>query len=182
MKNNFKTLLICCLISIAMFGCKSGRTKMSEEISALEKKAFNDSTGQVDAAATHTLLESYISFSKKYTEDTLSPKYLFKAAQVCMRMSQGNSAIQYLDMLYTNYPKNEKASTALFMQGFVYETILKDKEKAVVCYNKFLKEFPTHPLAKDAKYCVENINKTEEEMIKEFEEKAAAAAASNPVK
>jgi hypothetical protein len=42
-------------------------------------------------------------------------------------------------------------------------------EDASRYYRLFLKKYPNHPLAKDAKISLDNIGKTPEDLVKEFE-------------
>ena len=57
------------------------------------------------------------------------------------------------------------------MQGFVNENLLMDMDKAKYHYERFIKEYPNHALAKDTKVLIENLGKTPEELIKSFQEK-----------
>ena len=69
------------------------------------------------------------------------------------------------------YPNYEKASTCLFLQGFVYETQENDNAKAQNIYQEFISKYPNHSLIEDAKFSLNNLDKTDEEIIREFEQR-----------
>ena len=48
---------------------------------------------------------------------------------------------------------------------------MKNLQKAGDAYREFLRKYPNHPLAKDAKTSLDNLGKPLDEIIKEFEAK-----------
>ena len=62
----------------------------------------------------------------------------------------------------------------LFLQGFVYESQLHNIIRAKEAYTEFIRKYPRHQLAKDAQFSIENLGKSDEELIKMFEEKNRA--------
>ncbi|PKL83851.1 MAG: hypothetical protein CVV24_03010 [Ignavibacteriae bacterium HGW-Ignavibacteriae-3] len=74
-------------------------------------------------------------------------------------------AIGYYHKLYEEFPKNEKSSKALFMAAFIEANELKKIDDARKSYETFLKEYPNHELASQAKIELGNLGKTPEEIL-----------------
>jgi hypothetical protein len=58
------------------------------------------------------------------------------------------------------------------MIGFIYANELKDFEKAKIAYEKFLKDFPEHEMAKDARWEIDHLGKD----ISDIEELTSASS------
>ena len=69
------------------------------------------------------------------------------------------------------YPNSAKASESIFLCAFIYDTYLQKYDDARRYYKMFLKKYPNHPLAKDAQISLDNLGKTPDELVKEFESK-----------
>lgn len=65
-------------------------------------------------------------------------------------------------------------STVPSAAAFIYENQLHGAEKAKKLYEEFMKKYPDHELAKDVKFSLDHIGKSDEELIKEFEAKQKA--------
>ncbi len=167
----------CCLL-LTLASCTSEQQKLQQSIDAKEKELYGDSTMVMDFAKAKDMIALYADFVKKYPENEKAEDYLFKAGEVSMGAMQSNVAIKYFEQYYEKYPKADKAPYSLFMQGFIYETQLNNTEKAKWCYEKFIRDFPTHKLAEDAKYSIANLGKSEEELIREFEAKLKGDSAT----
>ena len=172
-----KLLTACCLL-LTLASCTSEQQKLEQAIAAKEKELYGDSTMKVDFSKARDMIALYSDFVKKYPEDEKAEDYLFKAGEVSMGVMQSNVAIKYFEQYYLKFPKAEKAPYSLFMQGFIYETQLQNTEKAKWCYEKFIRDFPEHKLAEDAKYSIANLGKSEEELIREFEAKLKGDSAN----
>ena len=59
----------------------------------------------------------------------------------------------------------------MFLQGFIYETQLNDTSKARVIYEQVIQKYPNTQFAIDSKASIDNLGKTPEQLIKEFEAK-----------
>lgn len=154
-----------------MIACQSAKDKSSQNINALEKKLHDNPAMAMDKTFTRELTLAYSEFVEKFSDDTLSAEYLFRAGEIANGIMLPNDAISYFKKVYEKYPAHNKAATSLFLQGFVYETQLKNIEKAKTIYNEFLAKYPQHQLAKDVQFSLDNLGKSDEELIKMFEEK-----------
>lgn len=127
------------------------------------------------------LMKAYIAYGRRFKDYQLAPDYLFKGARLCSELNRTAESIKYFDKLYNNYPKFEDRPLALFMKAFVLENHAQNLEEAKSVYEQFLEKYPNHEMADDAQISIQNLGKTPEQIIREFEirdslEKAKASA------
>ena len=87
--------------------------KLEYEISKLEEKLHNEIEPDKEKAI--AMIDKYLDYTEKYPDDSLSPEYLFKAAEIAMNFSQPHNAIRYLTQIEDNYLKYPKYPTAIFL-------------------------------------------------------------------
>ena len=155
-------------------GCSPSREKRVSRISSLEKRLFAPETVNFDKAAADSLLAMYETYIKEYPGDSLSPGYLFKAANVAMNTDDGKKAVVLFDQYIKDYPTHKKAAMCMFFKGFVYENNLHDYQKAHETYLLFIEKNPTNDFVKDARMALMNLGKTPEMLVREFEAKRQA--------
>ena len=56
-----------------------------------------------------------------------------------------------------------------FLKAFIYDNNLKDIKKARTAYSDFIQKYPKHELTDDAMISMDNLGKTPEQIVKEFE-------------
>ena len=170
---NIKNIFLLSLISLfTIISCKPGKDEDLTYIKKLEEQCYSPKAVKLDNKLANELILAYADFCNKYPQDTLSPGFLFKAGEVAMSLNLGTQALEYFGRFKAQYPNLKKAPHCLFLEGFIYETILKDLVKAKEKYLEFLEKYPNHELAKDAKASIELLGKSPEDVIKSFEEKA----------
>ena len=99
------------------------------------------------------------------------PENLHLAAETARTIRDPEKAIELFDWLTTQYPQHPRGITALFLKGFVIDNDLKDYTRAGEVYNEFLTRYPTHEFAESAKFMLQNLGKSDEELIQMLEEK-----------
>ena len=153
--------------------CQSPKEKLTDEIRKGEAKLYGDSVKTFDRPAAEAVFKNYITFADTYKDDSISAEYLFKAGDLSNGLGRSTEAISVFDRLRASYPNHPKSATALFMQGFIYETAVHDKDKAKEKYAEFIQKYPDHKLAPSAKASLDQINSnlSDEELIKMFEAK-----------
>jgi tetratricopeptide (TPR) repeat protein len=117
-------------------------------------------------------------------------KYTFKAANLNMNMGDGTKAIELFDKFIEKYPDEPKAIVSMFFKAYIYENQIKNLDKAKELYLQFVEKYPNNDFAKDARMALQNLGKSPEQMVREFEEKqkadsiriADSLAALKPVK
>lgn len=167
MKNYHILILFVCIF---LASCMNEKDKMIHAVQAKEKELMSDSLKSIDRKKAIEMIDLYTQYAEKYPDDTNGYEYIFKAADISNGIGQYQQAIN----LYKEVSSNQafrKRAVALFLQGFIYENQLRDYFKAREIYEKFLEFYPEHALADDVRYSLQNLGKTPEELIKEFEKK-----------
>lgn len=162
------------VFSVILFSCTSPRDKAINEIIELEKSVYSDTTGIIDKTKVAELIDHYVSYADKYPEDSKSPEYLYNAANVSMNLMNSQKAITLFNRIMKEYPGYEKNAECLFMTGFIYDNNLQDFDKAKEIYEEFLDKYPDDEFADDAQASIDNLGKSLEEIIEEFEQKNKA--------
>jgi tetratricopeptide (TPR) repeat protein len=99
-----------------------------------------------------------------------TPKYLFNASEIARTIKTFDKTLYLYDWIIDKYPQFEKAPMALFLKGFILENDLNNMEKAKEVYREFLEKYPAHDLADDVQFLLDNIGKSNEEILKMIEE------------
>lgn len=164
-------LLISCLYSCNSTGKVEEKNKLLLKIQQSEKKLYNDSLMELDITTADSIINLYSNFANRYSDDSSSAEYLFRAAEICKTLNKGRQSLLYYERVENNYPQFSKMPICIFMQGFVCENLLKDFENAKYHYQRFIDKYPKHALVHDTKILIENLGKSPEELIKSFQEK-----------
>jgi outer membrane protein assembly factor BamD (BamD/ComL family) len=168
MKLKLYPIISICL-AMSLFSCSPNREETIKKIKELESKLMKDSTMAKDEVSAYNLQVAYSDFQERFPEDPEAPEYLFKAANLSINLSWGESAILLLDKLLTDYPNNKHAAEALFYKGYVYDNQINDDVKAGQFYRDFLKKYPNNAFSPSVEASIKNLGKSDEELIKEFE-------------
>jgi tetratricopeptide (TPR) repeat protein len=105
--------------------------------------------------------------------DSLAAEHLFNAGELYRGIGDYTKALETWYIVYRSYDQDEhpKAPHAMFQCGFTYDSVLDKKDLAKTLYKMFLKRYPDHALAKDVKLLLANLDKSPEDLIKEFQKK-----------
>ncbi|OFX70763.1 MAG: hypothetical protein A2X12_07690 [Bacteroidetes bacterium GWE2_29_8] len=166
------------LLSIVLFvfftSCndsKNDRTEMLQEIKKVEKTILADTLDFLNFKDAGKVIVMYDEFVNKYKEDSLSPMFLFRKAEITMNTGQHDLSLKTFNEIIQNYPEYKDIDRVYFMKAFLLENYIKDIDKAKEAYNQFILKFPNNELIEDAKISIQNIGKSPEELILEFESK-----------
>jgi TolA-binding protein len=165
------TFSLIVLAMLAIVSCKPSRDKLAGSITEMEKRMFASNAVTLDKQKADSLIAMFDDFVNRFPQDTLAATYTFLAAQVEMNMNNGPKAMEYFDRFLKQYPTNRKAPMAMFFQAFVQENLMHNLDKAKEIYLNFIEKYPTNEFADDAKMAVQNLGKSPEQLVREFEEK-----------
>lgn len=126
----------------------------------------------LDSANVLTFVRNAQALASRFPQDSLAPVYLFRAAELCHATGKFNEAIGLWGQIGTSFSPYIRSAEAVFMQGFVAENELKDRDKALEYYEVFLEKYPEHPMAKDAQVLLANLKRgvTDQQLIEQFEQ------------
>lgn len=170
-----KKLVYIFLLITIVASCSQKTDSREKHIENISKhEMFIDSIRQIRPATPDEmfeLIDNYYLFWQAYKQDSLSPIYLYRAAEASLYINQGIKAISYLKQIESGYPDFPNMGNVIFLIGFTYDNNVMDIDAAREYYEKFLEKYPEHPLANDTKILIENLGKSPEELIREFEAK-----------
>lgn len=149
--------LIFILSLLLIASCKPSSMQMKnpelariDSLEAAMKSADANHPGEPDLNLAMHLAKSYQDYQAGHPEDSLSPKFLFRAGQVIENVFDDKGrALELYYAVYRKYPKSSFAPYALFMTGNLHHSI-RDSANTVNMLNLFLAKFPTHTLRNDA--------------------------------
>jgi hypothetical protein len=165
MIQNFSRAALAFFFSFFIFlACKPVDKKVENpdkaRIDSLEREmkvATDRNPAEPDLNLAMHLAQQYQNYQVKYPNDSLSPKFLFKAGQVIENVFQdkGRAAEIYFS-IFKEYPKSKAAPFGLFMTGNLYHTI-NDTVHAIEMLQFFLAKYPDHGLRNDAKILIQSL-------------------------
>ncbi len=169
MKQNSLFIVPSVFLLLVIASCSSKKQNLTDEILQQEKSLYSDSSMVPDPAKAKKIIDTYTTYADQFPEDTLSANYLFKAGDISSKINEIDQSIQLFSRLIKTYPENKNVPFAIFLQGFIYENQAGDPVKARPYYEEFLRKYPDHPIAGDVTFSLENLGKSPEELIREFE-------------
>jgi outer membrane protein assembly factor BamD (BamD/ComL family) len=169
MKKSALFTIVIALITLS--GCSPSREKSVSTITSLETRLFSPAATGFDKVKADSLLAAYESFMKRFADDSATLKYTFKAANLAMNMGDAAKAIALFDKFIEKYPDHPKAAVSMFFKAYIYENQLKNLDKAKEIYLQFIEKYPDGDFTNDARIALQNLGKTPEQMVQEFENK-----------
>lgn len=142
---------------------------LSNEIENIQHILMTQQDATLDIANAQMLIDKSMTYVARFPQDTLAPVYLFRAADVARGIGQYDLAVTLWGQVQEQYIDFEKVPDALFMQGFTFDNNLQDKSQARSCYQRFIQLFPKHHLLTTVNISLQQLSKTPEELIKEFQ-------------
>ncbi|MDQ3015581.1 MAG: tetratricopeptide repeat protein [Bacteroidota bacterium] len=132
---------------------------------------FNDSIYRLDEHIARLYVDASEAAVMAQPELPSAPEYLHRAAETARTLRDIPKAISLYDWIIKRYPQHERGATALFLKAFTYDNDLKDYTNAKVYYEDFLVKYPNNEFAESAKFLLENLGKSDEELRQIIEEK-----------
>lgn len=158
------------LIVVAMILMSCERTITYERINELETQMFGPGASPDESVAVK-LADSYMLYAKQNPNDDAVPDMLFKALDVYVGMNiSPKKAVEAADILIEKYPSFDMTPMAMYIKGFVYESMFKDLDKAEKAYRHFLETYPDNPMAEEVKMTILNLGIPLEKLVEQFED------------
>lgn len=128
-------------------------------------KLVNDSSSPSNLKL---LISHAIAYAKALSGNERAGYFLYAAAERLRGAGDIYGALILYDMVHTSFRDSPYGPLSVFISGFLSDTSLKDPVTAETFYTEFIKNYPDHHLADDAKFLLENINKKDEEIIRDL--------------
>lgn len=158
-----KKTAIVLVAAVLMAACGADREKEIKNISDHEVALSTIDISMDDSEAVE-MLELYRQFAADFPEDSLTPGYLMRAADLCINIGQTEQAISLIDTVLTLYPGYEDIAGCYFMKGYAYDSA-EQYEEAREAYTYFVENYPDHYLANDTRKMLDYLGMTPEEMF-----------------
>ena len=170
----YRSLLAIFLAAALLTACDANREqkKARERISSLEAQAYGDTVTVIDPGLGMEMIQAYTDYANTYPEDTLSAEYLYKGAEIAMNLKMAGLAIETYKRILASYPNFSKSDYCIFLQAFILENQLEQFDQAKLLYEEFVRLFPDHPMADDAKLSIQNMGIPLEELVRMWEAQA----------
>lgn len=168
---NLITVSYLFLVFAFIYSCKSSREDSYERIQNLEKSLAKDSNVVKARHGAYDLYMAYKGFCDSFPEDKHISDCLYRAGELATSVGMFPDAIVYYQKFYDKFPTHKKAPMSLFLQGYLYETGVKNLDKAKELYSAFLKKYPTNELVPSVQFSLDNMGKSDAEIGKMLEEK-----------
>ena len=178
MKKSIILVFVGLISTLMMISCSSQLEKDAKGIAGLEKELTAEAE-RPNQAKLDELMDKYLNFVDKHPQDTAASKYLYKALNLALGTSQGEKAMELADRTLNEYSQSDKIAETVFLKAFIYENLLSNLGLAQKTYRDFIARFPDHELADDAEAALVNLGKSPEELVREFEKRAAEAATAD---
>jgi outer membrane protein assembly factor BamD (BamD/ComL family) len=111
-------------------------------------------------------LDNFRQLVESYPADTLAEIALFRSANI--RSNYTNESLEaindfkkYVDL----YPKGRQTEMAMFLIGFVYNNSLHQLDSAGAAYRRFLERFPESEYATAARFELNSLGKSPEDLL-----------------
>ena len=113
---------------------------------------------------------AFFNYANLCKNDSLAPVFLVKAGQVAQSIGKYSQAQTFFIKCKDDFPKFKNRGAALFLLAQLYDdpAKLNNEEDAAKIYNQIIIEYPNSTFAADAKACIKNIGKTDEQLVQEF--------------
>lgn len=148
------------------------QTDMNQYMKSNAEDVFKNPGPQgINLAASEKYIDLCEAYALSFPEDKMSPEYLFRASEIARAINSLPKAMSLYDWLIHYYPDHDKAPSVLFLKGFILDTELGQKAEAKKAYESFMKQYPRDSLANDVKFLMDNLGKSDQEIIKSLESK-----------
>jgi tetratricopeptide (TPR) repeat protein len=129
---------------------------------------FNESTGKLDFLQANNFIEGSVLYAMMQPDNSLIADYLFKASETSRAIQKYSRTIDIYEWIMEKYPDYNKIAQIYFLYAFTLDNDLGKIEEARIAYNTFIANFPNSDFIDDAKFLIDNLGKSEEEIIESF--------------
>jgi tetratricopeptide (TPR) repeat protein len=167
------------ILLLSLFSCSLNKSEKNAEdrrslvarIDSLNRKMFSAQSMELNRDLAAQGIVACQDFVSKFPDDSLAAEYLFRLSDLSRAVGDNKKAIEYLSRISTKYPAFKKNPECIFLQGYYYQEYFNDTIKAHYFYEQLFAKYPTHAFVADAKALMKMFGKSEEEIIKNFENK-----------
>lgn len=165
-----KKIVMMAFSALMMVACGPSREERISQIEDFEDSIF-ESAIAANPETADQLTDMYVAFANKYPNDTLSPQYLLKAADMQSNVLHTARALELFDRVIDEYPDFDEVPMCYFLKGNALE-LNSQIEEAKAAYEEFLAKYPNHYMAEQTRMMLPRIGMSPEEMLADILEHA----------
>lgn len=158
-----KKIALLAFAAVLMVACGPSREDRINQIEDFEDSIFEIAIA-ADPDVADQLTQMYVDFADKYPNDSLSPEYLMKAAEVQGNVLHTERSVELFDRIIADYPDFEDVSMCYFLKGNSLE-LNSQIEEAKAAYEEFLAKYPNHYMADQTRKMIPLLGMSYEEML-----------------
>ncbi|MCB2204718.1 tetratricopeptide repeat protein [bacterium] len=164
-----KTVLSLLAITAVLFAaCSSGSDSGD---------MFSKARGLEEDGKATDALALYEQIVKDTPDAEEAPEALFRSAALYYNEQKDKlKAATTYELVAEKYPQSTFAHRGLFIAGFTYANELGNYERARVAYEKYLQQYPDSSMAETARFELENLGKTPEELLESLQNSSPQAS------
>jgi len=153
-------LVAACAVLVA---CGPSREERVDQILDFEDSVFENAIG-ADPATADQLTDLYVAFADKYPQDSLTPQFLMKGAEMQSNVIHTERSIELFDRVINDYPYFSEVPMCYFLKGNAYDLNCQYDE-AKKAYEEFLEKYPDHFMAADTRKLIPLVGMSPEEIF-----------------
>jgi len=147
---------------------KAPQVPLGDRINDLITTMYDEKSHFLDRNKANQYVNACEVFALNNPNDEKSPEFLFKAAETARTIKNYPKALEIYDWIYNNFGTYAKSGQALFLKAFTLDNDMKKYDLARPVYEAFLAKHPEDVFAKDTKFLLENLGKSDNEIINNF--------------
>ena len=153
------TLVVCMvafvLVLLLLAGCKPPA-----------RESFGNAEAAERAGNFQLAVQDYGAVVGDHPSDSLAAVAQFKIASIQQNnLGDFPAAIASYRRYVELYPSTPQTATATFLIAYVYNNEMHNIDSAAAWYGRFLEAYPGHEMAPSAKFEIQNLGKTPEELL-----------------
>ncbi len=145
------------------------REQYIEQIKTIEKEM--QKSPDVDNTTANSAIKAYSDYVMFFPNDSISPNYLFKAGEIATAAKKYKQALALYQNITSKYPDFKYIKESLYLQGFLLDNFMNDDAGAKIIYEEIISKYPGTTVANDSKSAINNLGKTDAQIIEEFKKK-----------
>ena len=164
-----KTLFSLLVITAVLFAACSSGSDSGELLS--KARGLEDDENPADA------LLLYEQIARDHPDASEAPEALFRSAALYYNHEKDllKAATTY-ELVCDKYPESPFAHRGLFFAAFTYANELGNLDRARVAYERYLAEYPDSSMAETARFELDNLGKSPEELLQSLQDAAPPVA------
>lgn len=124
---------------------------------------------EFDTLKVTNLIRTYAEFSNACPNDSLTPEYLTRRADLLRGMGKIREAIKQLLSVHDGFPNYDRNVMCALLVGYLYENELGDDEMAEKMYRNVIELYPDSREAEISRQSIKHLGVSPEDVVRSFQ-------------